>query len=215
MQSFRHPARREKAKGTQYNTRAVGGLMILSHQLDGVKVLVTQDKWDKTKRLLDALTCELAEGVWLNIKSLESARGFMIYVSRTYRPMIPFLLEIHHTLDSWRPSRREDGWRQNRLIMIMEGYEDEAAPNLGQSAVLPPSMVKAAKRLADDLRVLTMLIYPEVPPLQRLTGSSKLKILYGFGDSSGNGFGWSINFGEEIRYKHGLWYETLCEEHSN
>jgi hypothetical protein len=51
------------------------------------------------KRLLAALTCELAEGDWLDFKSLESARGFMIYVSRTYRPMIPFLLGIHHTLD--------------------------------------------------------------------------------------------------------------------
>jgi hypothetical protein len=105
--------------------------MIFLHQSDGVKVLVTQEKWDKTKRLLAALTCELVEGVWLNFKSLESARGFMIYVSRTYRPMIPFLFGIHHTLDSWRPNRREDGWRQNRLILSMEGYEDEVAPNLG------------------------------------------------------------------------------------
>jgi hypothetical protein len=39
--------------------------------------------------------------------------------------------------------------------------------------------------------------------------------LYGFGDSSGNGFGWSIDFGGYIRYEHGLWSETLCEEHSN
>jgi hypothetical protein len=165
VQSFRHTARREKAKGTQYNTRAVGGINDFSHQSDGVKVLVTQEKWDNTKRLLDALTCELTEGVWLNFKSLESARGFMIYVSRTYLPMIPFLLGIHHTLDSWRPSRREDGWRQNRLIMNMEGYEDEAAPNLGQSAALSPSTAKGAKRLANDLRVLTMLTNPEVPPM--------------------------------------------------
>jgi hypothetical protein len=99
--------------------------------------------------------------------------------------------------------------------MRMEGYEDEAAPDLGQYAVIPPSTVKAAKRLADDLRVLTMLTNLEVPPLRRLRGSSKLKVLYGFGDSSGNGFGWSIDFGEEIRYEHGLWSETLCEEHSN
>jgi hypothetical protein len=134
--------------------------MIFSHQSDGLKVLVIQEKWDKTKRVLAALTCELAQGVWFNFKSLESARGFMIYVPRTYRPMIPFLLGIHHTLDIWRPNRREDVWRQNRLIMSMESYEDEAAPNLGQSAVLSPLTVKAAKRLADDLRVLTMLTNP-------------------------------------------------------
>jgi hypothetical protein len=73
------------------------------------------------------------------------------------------------------------------------------APALGQSAVLPPLTVKAAKRLADDLRVLTMLTALEVPPIRRLRGSSKLKVLYGFGDSLGNGFGWSKDFGEEIR----------------
>jgi hypothetical protein len=40
-------------------------------------------------------------------------------------------------------------------------------------------------------------------------------VLYGFGDSSGNGFGWSIYFGNDIRYEHGLCSETLREEHSN
>jgi hypothetical protein len=210
---IQHAARKQRGPSTTPGSWV--GSMLFSNQSDGMKVLVTQEKWDKTKRLLAAMTCELAKGVWLNFKYLESARGFMIYVSRTYRPMIPFLLGIHHTLDSWRPNRREDGWRQNRLMMSMEGYEDEAAPNLGQSAVLPPATVKAAKRLADDLRVLTMLTNPEVPPLRRLRGSSKLKVLYGFGDSSGNCFGWSIDFGEEIRYEHGLWSETLCEEHSN
>jgi elongation factor P--beta-lysine ligase len=99
--------------------------------------------------------------------------------------------------------------------MSMEGYEVESAPALGQSAVIPPLKVKAVKRLADDTRVLTMLTSLEVPPLRRLIGSSKLKVLYGFGDSSRNGFGWSIDFGEEIRFEHGLWYETVCEEHSN
>jgi hypothetical protein len=118
-------------------------------------------------------------------------------------------------LDSWRRNRREDGWRQNRLTIIMEGYEDEADPALGQSAVLPPLTVKAAKRLAEDLRVLTMLTDLEVPPLRRLRGSSKLKVLHGFGESSGNSFGWSLDFDEDIRYEHGLWSETLCEEHSN
>jgi hypothetical protein len=37
----------------------------------------------------------------------------------------------------------------------------------------------------------------------------------GFGDYSGNGFGWSIDFGGEIIYEHGLWSETLSKEHSN
>jgi hypothetical protein len=65
--------------------------------------------------------CELNESEWLYLNSLESVRGFLIYVSRTYRPMIHFLLGMHHTLDSWRPNW-EDGWRQNRMMMSMECY---------------------------------------------------------------------------------------------
>jgi hypothetical protein len=52
--------------------------------------------------------------------------------------------------------------------------------------------------------VFTILAELEVPPLRRLRGSSQAKVLYDFGDSSGNGFGWSIDFGEEIKYEHGL-----------
>jgi hypothetical protein len=191
------------------------GLMIFSHQEDGVKVLVTQEKWDKMKRRLVALVCDMAEVEWLDLKSIESARGFLIYVSRTYRPMIPFLLGIHHTLNSWRPNRGKNGWRQNHLIMSMEGYGDEAAPVLGQGSVQPPGKVWAVTRLADDLRVLTMLTNLEVPHLWRFWGFSQPKVLYGFGNSSGNGFGWSIDVGDEIRYEHGLCSETLSEEHSN
>jgi hypothetical protein len=67
---------------------------------------------------------------------------------------------------------------------------------------------KAARRLVVDLRILTMLTMLtdlEVPPLWRLWGSSHAKVVYGFVDSSVNGFGWSIDFGDDIRYEHGLW----------
>jgi hypothetical protein len=100
---IQHAAR--KQGGGQLDAGPWADCMIFPHQADGVRVLVTHEKWDKTKILLAALVCELAEGEWLDFKSLESARGFLIYVSRTYRPMTPFLLEIHHTLDSWRPNR--------------------------------------------------------------------------------------------------------------
>jgi hypothetical protein len=67
----------------------------------------------------------------------------------------------------------------------------------------------------NDLRVLPMIMVHEFPPLRRLRGSSRAKVRYAFGDSSGNGFGWSIDFGKESSYEHGLGSETLREEHSN
>jgi hypothetical protein len=44
-------------------------------------------------------------------KQLESYRGFLIYLVRTNPDMNPYLKGIHLTLDSWRPWRREDGWK--------------------------------------------------------------------------------------------------------
>jgi hypothetical protein len=40
----------------------------------------------------------------LDFKSLESKRGFLIYVTRTYPSMVPYLKGMHLTLDSWRPN---------------------------------------------------------------------------------------------------------------
>ena len=33
------------------------------------------------------------------------------YVSRIYRPFIPFLQGVHQTLESWRDWRGADGWK--------------------------------------------------------------------------------------------------------
>ena len=42
---------------------------------------------------------------------MESIRGLLVYVARTYRDMNPYLKRMHLTLDSWRPYRDKDGWR--------------------------------------------------------------------------------------------------------
>jgi hypothetical protein len=42
-------------------------------------------------------------------KELEKTRGFLIYVSRTYPPMNPFLKGMHLKIDAWRPERDEEG----------------------------------------------------------------------------------------------------------
>jgi hypothetical protein len=131
--------------------------MIFSHQVDGVSILVTHEKWYKKKILLKSLMCKMKEGKCMYFKSLESARYVLIYVSRTYQAMIPFLLDMHHTLDSWWPNRVEDGWPQNRLLMSMEGYGYEDAPVLDQAVVQPSVKARVMNRLCEDLRVLTML----------------------------------------------------------
>jgi hypothetical protein len=58
-------------------------------------------------------------GVWHPRAPLESARGFLIYVSRTYTSMIPYLKGLHLTIDSWRSNWDDDGWRQKTLFNLV------------------------------------------------------------------------------------------------
>jgi hypothetical protein len=39
--------------------------------------------------------------------------------------------------------------------------------------------------------------------------------LFGFGDASGSGFGWCIDFGEGVRYELGEWCNQIQEASSN
>jgi hypothetical protein len=72
---------------------------------------VTADKWNKARGHIQHLL-KIAESTNLfDYKELESIRGFLIYVARTYPAFTPYLKGIHLTLDSWRPGRRGDGWR--------------------------------------------------------------------------------------------------------
>ena len=42
---------------------------------------------------------------------MESIRGFLLYVSSTYRYMTPYMKGVYLTLDSWIPFRYEEGCR--------------------------------------------------------------------------------------------------------
>ena len=72
-----------------------------------------------------------------NHKQLERDKGFLIYISRTYRIMSPYLKGVHLTLDSWRRGRNKDGWKKSRreLLKMMcdDGGENEF---LGESGDL-------------------------------------------------------------------------------
>jgi hypothetical protein len=77
-----------------------------------VEVSVSQERWDKAKNMIlwidDALKSNECS---LNFKTLESYRDFLIYISRTYPSITPYLKGIHLTLDSWRPWRDDEGWK--------------------------------------------------------------------------------------------------------
>jgi hypothetical protein len=79
----------------------------------------------------------------------------------------------------------------------------------------PPCLVKAADRLEADMEVLCMLTSSEPPPLRRIRASIIIKVVYGLGDASKGGFGWSIDFGNGVRFEFGEWCEDIQEKSTN
>lgn len=69
-----------------------------------VFVTASQEKWEKSRRYIGEIIVELksSRGV-LDFKGLERKQGFLIYITRTYPSMVPYLKGIHQMLDSWRP----------------------------------------------------------------------------------------------------------------
>ena len=62
---------------------------------DRTSILVSFKKWMKGKAIFVWIRDELEKRGCLNHKQLERDRGFLIYLSRTYRSMCPYLKGIH------------------------------------------------------------------------------------------------------------------------
>jgi hypothetical protein len=77
---------------------------IIRTDSEKVEKLVSQERWDKTREKIwwirDHFDQEHKETLpKLQHKTLESIRGFLVYVLRTYLEMVPDLKGIHLTLD--------------------------------------------------------------------------------------------------------------------
>jgi hypothetical protein len=53
------------------------------------------------------------------------------------------------------------------------------------------------------------------PPIHIIIASSTVNFLYGFGDASKGGFGWSIDFGNGVSFEFGEWCEDIQTESSS
>ena len=141
-----------------------------------VVVLVLEEKWAKAKMHIGKMVQEVVEGKgYVNFKDMEKRRGFLVYVTRTYPSMVPYLKGIHLTLDSWRPQRDADGWKDPSIRVKASEWEQYDAKS-------PPKMVKAVPRLESDLRALQVLTAGETPPRRSVRSKRVMEILYGFGD---------------------------------
>jgi hypothetical protein len=93
---------------------------------NGAHVLVSQEKWDQTKAQLSEIKSMMRRNpANLCRKRLEEIRGFLVYVTRTYIGMSPYLIGLHMTIDSWRSGRDSEGWRTNEEAIVTYGEEGE------------------------------------------------------------------------------------------
>jgi len=179
-----------------------------------VYVIVTQECWDKAKMMVKWMCRDVESSDEVDFKILESYRGFLVYFSRTYPACVPYLKGIHLTLDSWRPWRKEDGWKYSLrdIRTMLEGADVGEAIGCGEK---PPGRVRVVPRLRDDLGALMELLEPETPPKRTVRPKQGASVVYGFGDASGSGFGTSFAGGGEVTYAHGLWDEEHKATTSN
>ena len=170
---------------------------VISTDGDGVFVTVLQEKWDKAKRMVLDTMAEMEAGQgWVDHKALERRRGFLLYVTRTYPAMVPYLKGVHLTLDGWRKGRDAEGWK----VTNWEAREAWAnGEDTGKDQDLKgPKNVKAKPRLISDLQALMRLLAAATPPNQRIRSKNLVEVYYGFGDASQDGFGFNIQIGDRI-----------------
>ena len=168
----------------------------------GLWVYISQDKWNRSQDIVATWLNRIEHKENLEFKALERDRGFLVYVSRTYTAMVPFLKGFHLTLESWRSNRDEEGWKIEDECMLDHNVETlETVQEVDTSL----QSIQPVPRFVDDLRVLQKML-DGVKPVRRCVRPKKiLNLWYGFGDASGSGFGASIYGGEKVEYRCGIW----------
>ena len=192
-----------------------------------VSKFVTKERWRKTQGCIrwlakkigvpgDEWSVEVPEDEdaketlfgTLPHKQAERIRGFLIYVSRTYRAMVPYLKGLHLTLDFWRPGRDEEGWR-----LIGNTEPEDVLPSVMNKA---PRFVKVAPRLESDVKVLMDLTAFDEAPLVNVRANCTAAA-YLVGDASGSGFGdclW-VEGEDGLDVAFGSWDGNLTSQSSN
>jgi hypothetical protein len=90
--------------------RAWAGAGVHIRPGEGVFVLTSEEKWAKLKDIISKWLQVLDSGATdLDHKELLSDRGFLVYVTRDYPPMIPYVKGFHLTAEMWRGNRDADG----------------------------------------------------------------------------------------------------------
>jgi hypothetical protein len=105
---------------------------------------VSQEKWDKGRRLVEELIDEsgLDPDYYFDYKRLEQIRGFLCHLCMTFETFTPFLKGFHLTLSSYLPHRDDEGWK-----MSDKQWEQRIATLVERGSL---SATEAAEMLEED-----------------------------------------------------------------
>jgi hypothetical protein len=214
------------------------GSVIISKEGEGLYVSVSQEKWDKVKRILDSYAILMDEAktrqcpAKIDFKQLEKDTGFLVHVFMTYELLRPCLKGFYLTMNSWQYNRGKDGWKLGRREWEdlaeefgkdgKRWYEMEEEVMQGNTRDAAPSLVQVVPRFEEDIRVLKLMFQERTPSLRLVRGFNVARVLYGFGDASGAGFGstWTTEDMEAsgsrtVHYRFGRWGSESDGESSN
>ena len=197
----------------------------VAHTQSGVELLVSLAKWEKARLLVEELSV-LAKETMVDRKRLEQTRGYLIYVSRTYRWMVPYLKGLHLTIDSWREDRDDEGYRRKRPRKPREEgnwtwrWLEERWIEQDQELQPPkenevPEMVHQAPRLAEDIHALLSLTSGSEPARVNTRPQRRVDVVYMMGDASGRGFGTAVWDEGTLYWESGHFSLSYREESSN
>lgn len=188
-----------------------------------VVITVTIEKWKKTRILVEELDELITrDSRQLPRKRLEEIRGFLNYVSGTFRWMNPYIKGMHLTIDGWRKDRDMDGYR--KFVNEAAIKEAEKAMAAGREVDLSsfcmdedkeaPEFVEVKSRMISDVAALMKLTEGEAPAVQECR-AIELFVAYLMGDASGDGFGNGIWDQNGVEYEAGNWKEEMKRKSSN
>ena len=222
---------------------AWSGAMVRSTKGVGLFVTCSEEKWLKgkaiVKELYDKVVVKEVEN--LSYKSLEKGVGFLVYLSRTFPVIFPYLRCVYNMMNGWRKDCNKEGWKmtstewQRFLEEEMEfegnlkafykgrgnvGKEGKTNKRIGKRKRGKdkrdvPDWVTPVPAMKKDLEALMKIFETATPPDRLIRGKSINVVKYGFGDASKAGFGASWEGKSGIRYRYGVWGADMDDESSN
>ena len=102
-----------KARPSSQTPGTWAGAIVHVLPLLGVCVLTSAKKWDNMKGILEKWWKQVAGSnrSKLSHKELLLDRGFLVYDTRTYPSMVPYLKGFHLTNEMWRGGLDTEGWK--------------------------------------------------------------------------------------------------------